>query len=130
MPGVRRRPDQEGWTMKESTAKPSSGRSSEVARTLIRPTKLASRRRFPAEEKIRTLLEGIKYADSVVENDARIGRVVDKVRALRLDRRRRQRTLVSTCRRFRRRRHIIDLPFHGHADDTRPARPDHAARSA
>lgn len=23
-----------------------------------------------------------------------------------------------------------DLPFHGHAHDTRPARPDHAARSA
>jgi len=47
--------------MKESTAKPSSGqgRSSEVARALIRRTKQASRRRFPAEEKIRILLEGI-----------------------------------------------------------------------
>ena len=48
--------------MKTSTAKPSSGpgRASEVARALIRRTKQASRRRFPAEEKIRILLEGIR----------------------------------------------------------------------
>jgi len=55
--------------MKESTAKPSSGqgRSSEVARALIRRTKQASRRRFPAEEKIRILLEGIRAEISVAE---------------------------------------------------------------
>jgi transposase len=55
--------------MKESTAKPSSGqgRSSEVARALIRRTKPASRRRFPAEEKIRILLEGIRAELSVAE---------------------------------------------------------------
>jgi transposase len=55
--------------MKESTAKPSSGRgrSSEVARALIRRTKQASRRRFPAEEKIRILLEGIRAELSVAE---------------------------------------------------------------
>ena len=55
--------------MKEATAKPSSGiaRSSEVARTLIRRTKQASRRRFPAEEKIRILLEGIRAEISVSE---------------------------------------------------------------
>ncbi len=48
--------------MKEPTARPSSGpgRSSEVARALIRRTKQASRRRFPAEEKIRILLEGVR----------------------------------------------------------------------
>ena len=55
--------------MKESTAKPSSGqaRSSEVARALIRRTKQASRRRFPAEEKIRIVLEGIRAEISVSE---------------------------------------------------------------
>ena len=55
--------------MKESTAKPSSSpvRSSEVARALIRRTKQASRRRFPAEEKIRILLEGIRAEISVSE---------------------------------------------------------------
>ena len=55
--------------MKESTAKPSSGqgRSSEVARALIRRTKQASRRRFPTEEKIRILLEGIRAEISVAE---------------------------------------------------------------
>src|SRR5260370_1234627 len=55
--------------MKESTAKPSSGqgRSSEVARALIRRTKQASRRRFPAEEKIRILLEGVRAEISVAE---------------------------------------------------------------
>ncbi len=55
--------------MKASTAKPSSApnRSSEVARALIRRTKQASRRRFPAEEKIRILLEGIRAELSVSE---------------------------------------------------------------
>ncbi len=55
--------------MKESSAKPSGGqvRSSEVARALIRRTKQASRRRFPAEEKIRILLEGICAEISVSE---------------------------------------------------------------
>src|SRR6266851_7742459 len=55
--------------MKESTAKPSSGqgRSSEVARALIRRTKQASRRRFPSEEKIRILLEGVRAEVSVAE---------------------------------------------------------------
>jgi transposase len=55
--------------MKESTAKPSSGqgRSSEVARALVRRTKQASRRRFPAEEKIRILLEGVRAELSVAE---------------------------------------------------------------
>jgi transposase len=54
--------------MKESTAKPSrQGRSSEVARALTRRTKQASQRRFPAEEKIRILLEGIRAELSVAE---------------------------------------------------------------
>jgi len=55
--------------MKDSTAKSSSGqaRSSEVARALIRRAKQASRRRFPAEEKIRILLEGIRAELSVSE---------------------------------------------------------------
>ncbi len=54
--------------MKESTAKPSSGqaRSGEVARALIR-TKQTSRRRVPAEEKIRIRLEGIRAEISVAE---------------------------------------------------------------
>src|SRR5258708_39282728 len=43
------------------------GRSSEVAHALIRRTKQASRRRFPAEEKIRILLEGIRAEISVAE---------------------------------------------------------------
>ena len=55
--------------MKESTVKLSSGqaRSSEVARALLRRTEQASRRRFPAEEKIRILLEGIRAEISVAE---------------------------------------------------------------
>src|SRR5262252_8343300 len=52
-----------------AVAKPSrgAGRSSEVARALIRRTKQASRRRFPAEEKIRILLKGIRAEIAVSE---------------------------------------------------------------
>jgi hypothetical protein len=54
--------------MKESTAKLSSGqgRTSEGARALIRRTKQASRRRFPAEEKIRMRGDSLRDATTVV----------------------------------------------------------------
>jgi transposase-like protein len=41
------------------------GRRGETARQLIRRAKHASRRRFPAEEKIRIVLEGIRAEVSV-----------------------------------------------------------------
>ena len=42
-------------------------RSGDTARTLIRRAKQASRRRFPSEEKIRILLEGVRAEISVAE---------------------------------------------------------------
>lgn len=45
----------------------SPARAGENARQLIRRAKRASRRRFPAEEKIRILLEGIRAEVSVAE---------------------------------------------------------------
>jgi len=43
------------------------GRRGETARQLIRRAKRASRRKFPAEEKIRIVMEGIRGEVSVVE---------------------------------------------------------------
>jgi transposase len=43
------------------------GRHGETARQLIRRAKQASRRRFPAEEKIRIVMEGIRAEVSVVD---------------------------------------------------------------
>lgn len=45
----------------------SPARAGESARQLIRRAKRASRRKFPAEEKIRILLEGIRAEVSVAE---------------------------------------------------------------
>ena len=45
----------------------SPARAGESARQLIRRAKQASRRKFPAEEKIRILLEGIRAEVSVAE---------------------------------------------------------------
>ena len=45
----------------------SAVRTGETARQLIRRAKQASRRKFPAEEKIRILLEGVRGEVSVVE---------------------------------------------------------------
>jgi len=42
-------------------------RSGDTARALIRRAKQASRRRFPSEEKVRILLEGVRGEVSVVE---------------------------------------------------------------
>jgi transposase len=42
-------------------------RSAETARALIRKTKRATRRRFPTEEKIRMVMEGIRGEISVSE---------------------------------------------------------------
>jgi transposase len=42
-------------------------RSGDTARALIRRAKQASRRRFPSEEKIRILLEGVRAEVSVAE---------------------------------------------------------------
>jgi transposase len=49
------------------TEEGSPARAGESARQLIRRAKRASRRRFPAEEKIRILLEGIRAEVSVAE---------------------------------------------------------------
>jgi transposase len=43
------------------------GRSAETARELIRKTKQATRRKFPAEEKIRIVMEGVRAEVSVSE---------------------------------------------------------------
>ena len=43
------------------------GRRGETARQLIRRAKQASRRRFPAEEKIRIVMEGIRAEVSVAD---------------------------------------------------------------
>ena len=42
-------------------------RSAETARALIRKTKRATRRRFPTEEKIRIVIEGVRGEVSVAE---------------------------------------------------------------
>src|SRR5271169_561064 len=44
-----------------------SRRSAETARELIRRTKRATRRKFPSEEKIRILLEGVRAEVTVAE---------------------------------------------------------------
>jgi hypothetical protein len=46
----------------ESSAREMAGltRSAETARALIRKTKRATRRRFPTEEKIRIVMEGVR----------------------------------------------------------------------
>lgn len=49
------------------TEESSPARAGESARQLIRRAKRASRRKFPAEEKIRILLEGIRAEVSVAE---------------------------------------------------------------
>ncbi len=59
-----------------STKVESSGtttRSGDMARALIRWAKQASRRRFPSEEKIRILLEGVRGEVSVAEPCRREG---------------------------------------------------------
>ncbi len=56
--------------MSESGAKgkpASASKSGETARELLRRTKQITRRKFPAEEKIRILLEGIRAEVSVAE---------------------------------------------------------------
>ena len=50
-----------------TAARSGSIRSGETARALIRRAKQASRRRFPSEEKIRILLEGMRAEISVAE---------------------------------------------------------------
>ena len=55
----------------EQTSKPegdSPARAGETARQLIRRAKHASRRRFPAEEKIRIVMEGKERQMSIVES--------------------------------------------------------------
>jgi transposase len=42
-------------------------RSAETARALIRKTKRATRRRFPTEDKIRIVIEGVRGEISVAE---------------------------------------------------------------
>jgi transposase len=54
--------EQEGAALPEGRA---GGRRGETARQLIRRAKQASRRRFPAEEKIRIVMEGIRAEVSV-----------------------------------------------------------------
>ena len=56
--------------MSESGSKGTAARaakSGETARALVRRTKQITRRKFPAEEKIRILLEGIRAELSVAE---------------------------------------------------------------
>jgi transposase len=45
----------------------SSARAGEAARQLIRPTRQVTRRKFPSEEKIRIVLEGIRGEVAVPE---------------------------------------------------------------
>jgi hypothetical protein len=62
--------------MSETGAKGKSGtgsKSSDTARELLRRTKQTTRRKFPAEEKIRILLERIKAEFSVAELCRRVG---------------------------------------------------------
>jgi len=49
------------------TARNAATRSGDTARVLIRRAKQASRRRFPSEEKIRILLEGMRAEVSVAD---------------------------------------------------------------
>ncbi len=49
------------------TEKSTPARAGATARELIRRAKRASRRKFPAEEKIRILLEGMRGEESVAE---------------------------------------------------------------
>ena len=54
----------------EQTSKPegdSPARAGETARQLIRRAKHASRRRFPAEEKLRIVMEGIRAEVSIAD---------------------------------------------------------------
>jgi transposase len=68
---LRRKQDQEHSSQeKEAAALPegrAGGRRGETARQLIRRAKQASRRRFPAEEKIRIVMEGIRAEVSVAD---------------------------------------------------------------
>jgi len=50
-----------------STEVSGATRSAETARALIRRTKRATRRRFPTEEKIRIVMEGVRGEVSVAE---------------------------------------------------------------
>jgi transposase len=50
-----------------------TSKGGETARELLRRTKQITRRRFPAEEKIRILLEGIRAELSVAELCRRVG---------------------------------------------------------
>jgi transposase len=50
-----------------STAMTGATRSAETGRALIRKTKRATRRRFPTEEKIRIVMEGVRGEISVAE---------------------------------------------------------------
>ncbi|HKM68050.1 MAG TPA: transposase [Candidatus Acidoferrum sp.] len=56
--------EERGATLPEGRA---GGRRGETARQLIRRAKQASRRRFPAEEKIRIAMEGIRAEVSVAD---------------------------------------------------------------
>lgn len=56
-----------GNPQNHSAAGSGAVRSGETARALIRRAKQASRRRFPSEEKIRILLEGLRAEISVAE---------------------------------------------------------------
>jgi transposase len=61
---------EQSGTEVEGAARPegrAGGRRGETARQLIRRAKRASRRKFPAEEKIRIVLEGIRGEVSVTE---------------------------------------------------------------
>ena len=50
-----------------STAMTGATRSAETARALIRKTKRATRRRFPTEDKIRIVMEGVRGEISITE---------------------------------------------------------------
>lgn len=56
--------EEQGAALPEGRA---GGRRGETARQLIRRAKQASRRRFPAEEKIRIVMEGIRAEVSVAD---------------------------------------------------------------
>ena len=58
---------EENRTETLSTEMTGATRSAETARALIRRTKRATRRRFPTEEKIRIVMEGVRGEISVAE---------------------------------------------------------------
>jgi transposase len=60
-----RKPEPEEETGADLPEGRSDGRRGETARQLIRRAKYASRRKFPAEEKIRIVMEGIRAEVSV-----------------------------------------------------------------